>query len=93
MAWHMPPESAPHARTWMVFPCEGPTLGSGDAERAAPRLAEARLSRPSIARARERLVENLRLLVGAGLTLRSFAALSRVNPGFDPKDEIGRAHV
>ena len=35
MAWRMPAESAPHARTWMVFPCEGPTLGSSDAERAA----------------------------------------------------------
>ena len=35
MAWRMPSESAPHSRTWMVFPCEGPTLGSSDAERAA----------------------------------------------------------
>ena len=38
----------------------------GDAERAAPRLAEARLTPPEIARAREHLVENLRVLVGAG---------------------------
>ena len=38
----------------------------GDEERAAPRLAEARLSRTEIARARARLEENLRLLVGAG---------------------------
>jgi len=35
MAWLMPPETAAHARTWMVFPCEGPTLGSSDADRAA----------------------------------------------------------
>ena len=35
MAWRMPAESAQHSRTWMVFPCEGPTLGSSDVERAA----------------------------------------------------------
>ncbi|WP_062387482.1 agmatine deiminase family protein [Demequina iriomotensis] len=35
MAWRMPPETAPHTRTWMAFPCEGPTLGATDAEREA----------------------------------------------------------
>ncbi|MGC4174579.1 agmatine deiminase family protein [Demequina sp.] len=35
MPWLMPAESAPHSRTWMVFPCAGPTLGSSEAERAA----------------------------------------------------------
>jgi len=38
----------------------------GDAERAAPRLAEARLGASEIGRARTQLVENLRRLVGAG---------------------------
>lgn len=27
MAWRMPTETAPHDRTWMAFPREGPTLG------------------------------------------------------------------
>ena len=46
----------------------------GDVERAAPRLAEARLTRPSIARAREQLIENLRLLVGAGFVHADLSA-------------------
>jgi RIO kinase 1 len=46
----------------------------GDVERAAPRLAEARLRRPEIARAREQLVENLRLLVGAGFVHADLSA-------------------
>jgi len=46
----------------------------GDVERAAPRLAEARLSRPEIARAREQLIENLRLLVGAGFVHADLSA-------------------
>ena len=33
MSWRMPSETAPHARTWMAFPVEGPTLGDTDAER------------------------------------------------------------
>lgn len=33
MAWHMPAETAPHVRTWMAFPAEGPTLGETAAER------------------------------------------------------------
>ena len=33
MTWRMPSETAPHTRTWMAFPCEGPTLGETDAER------------------------------------------------------------
>lgn len=33
MAWHMPAETAPHDRTWMAFPAEGPTLGESAAER------------------------------------------------------------
>ncbi|WP_336631935.1 MULTISPECIES: agmatine deiminase family protein [unclassified Microbacterium] len=33
MAWRMPSESAPHERTWMAFPVEGPTLGDTEAER------------------------------------------------------------
>lgn len=33
MAWHMPAETAPHDRTWMAFPAEGPTLGETSAER------------------------------------------------------------
>lgn len=33
MAWRMPTESAPHERTWMAFPREGPTLGATAAER------------------------------------------------------------
>ncbi|MEX0152044.1 agmatine deiminase family protein [Microbacterium sp. LMI1-1-1.1] len=35
MTWRMPSETAPHSRTWMAFPCEGPTLGETDAEREA----------------------------------------------------------
>lgn len=31
--WHMPAETAPHARTWMAFPREGYTLGESVAER------------------------------------------------------------
>jgi len=46
----------------------------GTIERAAPRLAEARLSPPEIARAREQLVENLRLLVGAGFVHADLSA-------------------
>ena len=33
MSWRMPSETAPHARTWMAFPVEGPTLGDTDTER------------------------------------------------------------
>jgi len=33
MAWRMPAETAPHARTWMTFPAEGETLGAADADR------------------------------------------------------------
>lgn len=33
MAWRMPPETAPHERTWMAFPRAGSTLGDTDAER------------------------------------------------------------
>lgn len=33
MSWRMPSETAPHTRTWMAFPVEGPTLGDTDAER------------------------------------------------------------
>lgn len=33
MAWHMPAETAPHERTWMAFPAEGPTLGESASER------------------------------------------------------------
>lgn len=33
MAWHMPAETAPHDRTWMAFPAEGPTLGATATER------------------------------------------------------------
>lgn len=33
MAWRMPAETAPHERTWMAFPAEGPTLGDTAAER------------------------------------------------------------
>jgi RIO kinase 1 len=46
----------------------------GTVERAAPRLAEARLSAPEIASAREQLVENLRLLVGAGFVHADLSA-------------------
>ncbi|SIR99999.1 agmatine/peptidylarginine deiminase [Microbacterium sp. RURRCA19A] len=35
MTWRMPSETAPHTRTWMAFPSEGPTLGDTDAERSA----------------------------------------------------------
>lgn len=33
MVWHMPAETAPHDRTWMAFPAEGPTLGETASER------------------------------------------------------------
>ena len=46
----------------------------GDSERAAPRLAEARLGKSEISRAREQLVENLQLLVGAGLVHADLSA-------------------
>ena len=42
MAWTMPPETTPHARTWMAFPREGLTLGATDAEREAGYKAWAR---------------------------------------------------
>jgi agmatine deiminase len=32
MAWRMPAETAPHARTWMAFPRPGLTLGDSPAE-------------------------------------------------------------
>ena len=46
----------------------------GDAERAAPRLFDARLRAPEIERARAQLFENLRLLVGAGLVHADLSA-------------------
>jgi RIO kinase 1 len=46
----------------------------GDADRAAPRLADARLPAAEIGRAREQLVENLRLLVGAGFVHADLSA-------------------
>ena len=46
----------------------------GDTERAAPRLVDARLRAPEIARARAQLFENLRLLVGAGLVHADLSA-------------------
>ncbi|WP_156760244.1 agmatine deiminase family protein [Microbacterium karelineae] len=35
MTWRMPAETDRHARTWMAFPREGPTLGATSAERDA----------------------------------------------------------
>ena len=46
----------------------------GDADGAAPRLAEARLAPAEIASGREQLVENLRLLVGAGFVHADLSA-------------------
>ena len=46
----------------------------GDAERAAPRLAEARLAGPELAHARAQLVDNLRMLVGAGFVHADLSA-------------------
>lgn len=46
----------------------------GDAERAAPRLVEARLGTAEVGRAREQLVENLRRLVGAGFVHADLSA-------------------
>ncbi len=46
----------------------------GDAERAAPRLVDARLRAPEIVYARGQLFENLRLLVGAGLVHADLSA-------------------
>jgi RIO kinase 1 len=46
----------------------------GTIERAAPRLAEARLAPTDVARAREQLEENLRLLVGAGFVHADLSA-------------------
>lgn len=34
MSWIMPAETARHERTFMAFPCEGPTLGENDNEKA-----------------------------------------------------------
>ena len=48
----------------------------GDHERAAPRLAEARLGKSEIGRAREQLVENLRRLVGAGFVHADLSAFN-----------------
>lgn len=33
MTWMMPSETAPHERTYLAFPAEGPTLGETDAEK------------------------------------------------------------
>jgi RIO kinase 1 len=46
----------------------------GDAERAAPRLVEARLGAAEIGRARTQLLENLRRLVGAGFVHADLSA-------------------
>jgi RIO kinase 1 len=46
----------------------------GDTERAAPRLAEARLSAAEVACARSQLVDNVRLLVGAGFVHADLSA-------------------
>ena len=46
----------------------------GDADRAAPRLAEARLGAAEIGLARTQLVDNLRLLVGAGFVHADLSA-------------------
>jgi RIO kinase 1 len=46
----------------------------GDAERAAPRLAEARLGRTEVRVARDQVVENVRLLVGAGFVHADLSA-------------------
>ena len=46
----------------------------GDAERAAPRLVDARLGVSEISRARDQLVENLRRLVGAGFVHADLSA-------------------
>jgi len=48
----------------------------GDAERAAPRLAEARLARSDVRRARDQLIENVRLLVGAGFVHADLSAFN-----------------
>lgn len=34
MSWIMPAETARHERTFMAFPCEGPTLGETDTEKS-----------------------------------------------------------
>jgi RIO kinase 1 len=48
----------------------------GDEERAAPRLAEARLRPAEVRDAREQLVENLRVLVGAGFVHADLSAFN-----------------
>jgi RIO kinase 1 len=48
----------------------------GDAERAAPRLAEARVSASEIRAAGAQLVDNLRLLVGAGFVHADLSAFN-----------------
>jgi RIO kinase 1 len=48
----------------------------GDEERAAPRLAEARLDKAEVRAAREQLEENLRRLVGAGFVHADLSAFN-----------------
>ena len=48
----------------------------GDAERAAPRLAEARLRPAEVRAAQEQLVENVRILVGAGFVHADLSAFN-----------------
>jgi RIO kinase 1 len=48
----------------------------GDAERAAPRLAEARLTQEEVRDAQVQLVENLRILVGAGFVHADLSAFN-----------------
>ncbi|MFT4082616.1 MAG: agmatine deiminase family protein [Nocardioides sp.] len=33
MGWRMPSETDPHERSWMAFPCQGPTLGDTEEQR------------------------------------------------------------
>ncbi|MEU6659765.1 agmatine deiminase family protein [Streptomyces sp. NPDC046821] len=67
-SFHMPPEWAPHERTWMAWPCPNPTF-TDDTE-----LAEAREAWASVANAVRRF-EPVTVVVGTGQTESARALL------------------